>query len=736
MTGQNKVYLDDANACVDQVIERVGKKITLGLPLGLGKPVRFVNALYQRAKEDPEISLHIVTALSLLAPKGNSSLERRFMEPFVKRLYGAIPELIYARDVSTNKLPDNVRVSEFFFKAGSYLNNKSQQRNYICTNYTHAVRDLMAQGVNVVGQLMAPGEPHGQPGKMSFSCNPDLSLDILPLLRQLEADGTPVAMVAEQNPKLPWFGRQAVVDDSQFDIILSGRSTDYPLFSAPQMAVSPADHMIGFYASCLLKDGGTLQVGIGSLGVALVNSTIARHKHNAAWKSVYQHARVEERFPIVRDYGGTEPFEQGLYGCSEMMVDGFLYLIQEGILKREVFEHAGLQNLINEGEISETPSLKTLDVLRSEGLIDSPLRSRDLQWLIDHGIVRSTVELKGGRLRLNETTSVEADLDNAKTREGLQAIGLGEKLAGGVVMHGGFYVGPEKFYQELRDLTEEQRDKICMTSVNFINHLYDHRYGDQKLKAAQRVHGRFINSAMMYTLNGAAVSDGLADSRVVSGVGGQYNFVSMAHELPGGRSILALRASRIAGGRAVSNIVFNYAHCTIPRHLRDIVITEYGIADLRGKSDEEVFLGLIRIADSRFQAELLKKAQAAGKAPRDFKLPKDWTNNTPEEVRDTLSMAGEGDWFPAFPFGRDFTDDELKLGKALKSLKAATATPRGKLSTLWQAMRVHDDGRYHALLERMGLNQPAGFREKLDRKLVMHGLQQLEPATDTGSVKS
>ncbi len=88
-------------------------------------------------------------------------------------------------------------------------------------------------------------------------------------------------------------------------------------------------------------------------------------------------------------------------------------------------------------------------------------------------------------------------------------------------MHGGFYVGgPEAFYQALRDMSPEQRDKICMTSVNFINHLYDHRFGDQKLKAAQRLHGRFINSAMMYTLNGAAVSDGLDDGRVVSGVGG------------------------------------------------------------------------------------------------------------------------------------------------------------------------------------------------------------------------
>lgn len=112
MAGDRGQLSNDVNACVDEVIRRVGKEITLGLPLGLGKPVRFVNALYQRAKDDPEISLHIVTALSLLAPKGGSSLEKRFMGPFVERLYGRIPELAYARDVSANRLPENVQVSE------------------------------------------------------------------------------------------------------------------------------------------------------------------------------------------------------------------------------------------------------------------------------------------------------------------------------------------------------------------------------------------------------------------------------------------------------------------------------------------------------------------------------------------------------------------------------------------------------------------------------------------------
>ena len=93
-------------------------------------------------------------------------------------------------------------------------------------------------------------------------------------------------------------------------------------------------------------------------------------------------------------------------------------------------------------------------------------------------------------------------------------------------------------------------------------------------------------------------------------------------------------------------------------------------------------LRLIRIADARFQEGLAKQAKQAGKVRADFKIPAHWKDNTPAAVRNA-NAAGEGDWFPAFPFGRDFTDEELTLGKALgMGLKAATGSRRGKLATL------------------------------------------------------
>ncbi|BES72522.1 hypothetical protein RE428_35400 [Marinobacter nanhaiticus D15-8W] len=711
-------------ACIDAIIDRVGREITLGLPLGLGKPIHIVNALYRRAQRDRDLKLHIVTAISPLAPKGSSSLESRFLGEFVQRMYGNIPELAYARDVKEGKLPPNVEVSEFFFQAGSFLNNRQQQQNYICTNYTHAVRDLMALDINVIAQLVSP-EDSGE--AYSLSCNPDLSLDLIPLLREREAAGRSVAIVGEANRQLPYLANDAEVPAHVFDLIYDVKADDYPLFPVPQQAVSPADHLIGFYASALIRDGGTLQVGIGSLGAAVVYSAVMRHKYNDQYQRVYKHLKIDQRFPVVQAWGGYEPFSEGLYGCSEMMVDGFMQLMKAGILTREVFPHTELQNLVNEGRIGTEVSIETLDVLRQAELIDSPLRARDVQWLQQFGIIRDGVAFKGGRLVVNET-SLEPDLDNETAREQLASTVLGDRLQGGTVLHGGFYLGPAEFYEALRQLSPEDASRICMTSVNFINHLYDHRFGDQKLKVAQRAESRFINSAMMCTLEGAVVSDGLEDGRVVSGVGGQYNFVAMAHELPRARSILTLRATRNSGGETKSNIVFSYGHCTIPRHLRDIVITEYGIADLRGRSDKDVYLELIRIADSRFQPELLKQAQKAGKVPAAFKLPASWRDNTPESVTAALDSAGESTAFPKFPFGCEFTGEELTLLKALNALKAATQSRKGKLVTVWKALREDPaDDAVAPYLKRMGLEAPDKWRDKLDQRLLVHALRKHGP---------
>ena len=111
------------------------------------------------------------------------------------------------------------------------------------------------------------------------------------------------------------------------------------------------------------------------------------------------------------------------------------------------------------------------------------------------------------------------------------------------------------------------------------------------------------------------------NGRVVSGVGGQYNFVAQAFALQGARSIIVLPATRATAGRMNSNIRWNYGHTTIPRHLRDIMVTEYGIADLRGKSDREVIAAMLSVADSRFQGELLARAKEKATQAISLRVP-------------------------------------------------------------------------------------------------------------------
>ena len=74
--------MESVERAVDAVIEKTGGDIRLAMPLGLGKPNRFVNALYRRVEQDDSLSLDIFTALSLGRPGAGSDLESRFLKPF------------------------------------------------------------------------------------------------------------------------------------------------------------------------------------------------------------------------------------------------------------------------------------------------------------------------------------------------------------------------------------------------------------------------------------------------------------------------------------------------------------------------------------------------------------------------------------------------------------------------------------------------------------------------------
>jgi acyl-CoA hydrolase len=703
----------DVEAAVDEILRRVGRQVIAGLPLGLGKPVPLVNALYRRAVADPALKLRILTALSLEKPRGASPIERAFLEPFVERVYGDCPDLDYSAPLTANRLPPNVEVSEFFFRPGSMLGSAHAQQHYVSSNYTHAARDAFAQGCNVVAQMVARRVVDGA-ARYSLSCNPDTGPE---LVERLRAAGRPHVTVALVNPNLPWLGGDAEVGEDFFDVVVDAPQYAQRLFSTPKQPVATADFAVGLHASSLIRDGGTLQVGIGSLGDAVVHATLLRHQRNAAYRQLLRESGTLPRHgALVQGTGGTAPFERGLYGASEMLVDGFMDLHRAGILKRRVYGFWALQRLVNEGRCD--PDALTPALLADfESLGVRTQRTRDFDVLQHHGVFTDAVRYDRGFIVAPDGERVIANVADPQARRVLGERCLGRALRRGTLLNAAFFLGSNAFYQWLRDLPDDTRAAIGMTTVSKINQL-DH---NPRLYQEQRLHARFMNSGLMATLSGAIVSDGLEDGRVVSGVGGQYNFIAMAHQLATGRAILMLRAVRDAGGKASSNIVHHYGHTTIPRHLRDIVITEYGIADLRGRSDRDVVAALLDIADARFQDELLASAQRAGKIERGYRIPDERRANTPEHLE--RIFAPHRALFPPFPLGSDFTPEEQALVPALQGLKARAA--RGKLRALWDALGVREiPAAARPYLARLKLDAPANLQAKVAQRLLVLELKE------------
>lgn len=703
----------DAARCADLILERVGRRVVVGTPLGLGKANVLLNELFRRASEDRSIELVIITALTLEVPRARSDLEARFLDPISKRLFDGYVDLDYASARRKGALPDNIRVHEFFMAPGKWLNVASAQRDYISSNYTHVARDMLAHGVNVVVQMVSPGQAEDA-GRYSLSCNPDVTLDLVPRMRAQER---PTMVVGEINDRLPFMLGDAAVESHFFDALCTVPNGGYTLFGPPRGAVSLADHAIGLHASTLIRDAGTLQVGIGSMGDAVVNALLVRHENNA----LYRRAMADRAdAALVASMGGMDEFDRGLYGATEMLVDGFVDLFDRGVLKRRVYDDLALQRAVNAGHADAGPSLALLDALVEAGRVGRCPDRDDFEWLQQIGLLHAQVALRQGELVLPDGNAVAADLADEATRDALRERGLGAELAGGAVAHGGFFLGPPAFYERLRKMPRAQRALLPMTSVSRINQLY----GDEALDQAQRGDARFINSCLKVTLGGAVVSDGLEDGRVLSGVGGQYNFVAMAHALPGGRSIIMARATRRSGEATTSNIVFGYGHVTVPRHLRDIVVTEYGVADLRGRTDAECAMALIAIADARFQDELVDKAKRANKLPADFRMPETWRRNTPASLHDWLGQPDLAEKFPPFPLGTELTDDEIRLGSALKKLKAATGRPVSRAALVLRALmsRVGSEPDVERCIERMRLANPQGWQERLNARLLRYAL--------------
>jgi acyl-CoA hydrolase len=294
----------------------------------------------------------------------------------------------------------------------------------------------------------------------------------------------------------------------------------------------------------------------------------------------------------------------------------------------------------------------------------------------------------------------------------LYAGGILKREVNGAVAHAGFFVGPKSFYRALREMPEAERAKFQMRAISYTNALY----GDEQTKRAARVNARFVNNTMIATMLGEAASDTLEDGRVVSGVGGQHDFADQAMALDDARSILTVKATRKSAGRITSNIRWSYPRITIPRHLRDVFVSEYGIADLRGRSDAECIAAMLNIADSRFQPDLMREAKEAGKLAKAYQIPAAHRENNAERIARALAPLQERGFLPLFPLGTDLTPVEQRLVPALAALSEASQSTGGLSRLAWRGLFSERPDRH--VLERLGLARPAGLRERMYRLLL------------------
>ncbi len=339
------LHFTDLDAALEHLLGRLPPALRVAAPLALGKPHRLLNALYARIEADPARPLHLYTALSLDPPAPGSGLKALPAAIMARHFGEDFPRLAYVQAMKRDALPAHVAVEEFYLQSGALLDSCQVQRRYASLNYTHVANALAQRGLHMIVQKVAR-EPGGE--RLSFSCNSDLTQDTVDahLARGLPRP----LLVAEVDPQLPWLGGSALAPEDFFDVVIDLPGPHPRLFGLPRQPVDDADYAIGLYASALVRDGGTLQIGIGTLADALCHALVLRHTDNARYRQLLGALDPQlESHPAVRESGGMEPFAIGLYGCSEMINEGFKHLVETGVIRRKVVDDAALMRRLAEG---------------------------------------------------------------------------------------------------------------------------------------------------------------------------------------------------------------------------------------------------------------------------------------------------------------------------------------------------------------------------------------------------
>jgi len=163
----------------------------------------------------------------------------------------------------------------------------------------------------------------------------------------------------------------------------------------------------------------------------------------------------------------------------------------------------------------------------------------------------------------------------------------------------GFIIGTQKLYQWVHD--------------NPLIELHPTEYVNDPFVIAQNDRMVAINSAIEVDLTGQVCADSIG-TKLFSGVGGQLDFIYGASRSKGGVPVIALPSTaKLADGHEISRIATTLkpgAGVTTTRNHVHYVVTEFGVANLYGKSVRQRALALINIAHPQFREQLTREARA------------------------------------------------------------------------------------------------------------------------------
>ncbi len=139
--------------------------------------------------------------------------------------------------------------------------------------------------------------------------------------------------------------------------------------------------------------------------------------------------------------------------------------------------------------------------------------------------------------------------------------------------------------------------------------LKDVAWTNAPFRIAQNPKVMAINSAVEVDLTGQVCADSVG-TRIISGVGGQHDFMYGGSLSEGGKTFIAIPSMTEKGQSKILSVLTEGAGVVTTRHMVQNIVTEYGVAQLRGKSLVERARALIGIAHPSVREELDREAAA------------------------------------------------------------------------------------------------------------------------------